>query len=217
MPSLPATASFNSTPKIIVAPTYSLANFVVWVAIRKLSPLCCEGRDRQRLPSVLTSMRSFTSTLAQLYEKGNDFAASARAYERVVDLLDRPAPVMEAGKLLATRSISKRPKPWSVSGEQGSRPRRSLAPVTAFEHAKKKDPIRGPRLSFHLAGVYEEQGKLVEVLAQVEAYLKGQPPGVEGYEARIRCNVDLAAKRLLSATWRRRPGTIRIISPCGCF
>ena len=120
-----------------------------------------------------------------LYEKAKQLADAEKALRRVVALLDKPAAIVLSGRFKREEVDQQCAEVLERLGRVCLAAKAIDRAVDAFEKAKTKDPIRAPRLSFHLAQVFQQQGKPREALAQVEIYLRSQPSSVDGYELRI--------------------------------
>jgi tetratricopeptide (TPR) repeat protein len=123
--------------------------------------------------------------LALLQEKVNDLAGAEKSLRRVAGLFEKPAALIEAGHFTREEVATQAAETWERLGRVCLKARAVTRAVRAFEQAKKKDPLRAPRLAYHLAQVLRDQGKYREALGQLDTYLDTQPQGVEGYEMKL--------------------------------
>jgi tetratricopeptide (TPR) repeat protein len=123
--------------------------------------------------------------LGVLHEQQGNWAKAEKALRQVVAILESPTGLIDSGKHSREEINSQAAETLERIGKVCLKAKRIDDAVTAFEQAKKKDALRAPRLAYHLAQVYRDAGKPREALDQLNAYLRGQPQGVEGYEMRI--------------------------------
>jgi tetratricopeptide (TPR) repeat protein len=120
-----------------------------------------------------------------LLEQLGDTQQAENCIRKVVEILEQPDRILEVGKYSRDELASQMAETCERLGQLCLRNNRFEQAVAAFEKAKKADPLRGPRLAFHLAQVCRDRGKYAEALAHVSTYLRSQPASVEGYELRI--------------------------------
>lgn len=123
--------------------------------------------------------------LALLYEQQKEWAKAEASLREVVEILEHPRGLMEVGKYSQEEINAQAAETLERLGKVCLQGGKISEAVRAFEQAKKKDSLRAPRLAYHLAQVFREQGKPREALAQLEIYLRSQPQGTEGYEMKI--------------------------------
>lgn len=123
--------------------------------------------------------------LALLQEQFKEWDLAEQSLRQVVAVLENPAGLIATGKFSREEVTSQITESLERLGRVCLQGKRPDAAIKAFEEAKKKDPLRGARLSYNLAQVYRDQGKPREALEQLNSYLLSQPQGVEGYEMKI--------------------------------
>jgi len=128
--------------------------------------------------------------LGMLYEAAGELDKAEAAYRDLAAVLDDSAPLVEQGagrEEIDSRAAENYERLGRLCLKAGHADRA----VAAFEAAQKKDPDRAGRLAYNLAEVFVAQGKPREALERLDQYLDTQPPGVEGYELKIKLQRQL--------------------------
>jgi tetratricopeptide (TPR) repeat protein len=137
--------------------------------------------------------------LGQMQEQAGNLASAEKCFRQMAAILDHPAALVEAVHAPRAEITAQAADILERIGRVCLRAGAVDRAIAAFVKAQKKDPVRAPRLALNLAGVYRDQKKYREALAQVETYLSSRPQGMEGYELKI--------------TLQRRLGQTRDIVP----
>ncbi|MFO0877378.1 MAG: tetratricopeptide repeat protein [Gemmataceae bacterium] len=123
--------------------------------------------------------------LGMLQERKGNWKAAEAAFRKVVEILETSPVLLTSGKFNREEITGQVAETLERIGKLCLKSNQVNEAVRAFDQARRKDPLRAPRLAFNLAQVYRDQGKLKESLEQLETYLRSQPQGMEGYEMRI--------------------------------
>jgi tetratricopeptide (TPR) repeat protein len=123
--------------------------------------------------------------LAVLQEAEGQLTAAEASLRKVTAILDEPAALIEASHVSAREVEAQAAETHEKLGQVLLRAKKVKEAEAEFAAARKRDPLRAPRLAYDLARVYQEQGKPKEALSQVEAYLASLPASTEAYELRI--------------------------------
>lgn len=152
--------------------------------------------------------------LGVMHEEDGRWGQAEKAFRQVVALLDNPKGLVDGGKYSRENIATQASETLERIGKLCLKDGRPDDAVKAFEAAKAKDALRAPRLAFNLARVYRDQNKPREALQQLDAYLAGQPQGVEAYEMKIelqrRLGQTAAALRDLEAASGRDPNNVQL-------
>jgi tetratricopeptide (TPR) repeat protein len=155
--------------------------------------------------------------LGVLHEEGSEWAEAEGCYRRSAAVLEDPAPLVGQGAYTREEVVAQSAETYERIGRVCLRAGHVDRAVEAYRQARGKDPARSARLSYHLAQVYEGQGKCREALAHLEEYLRSQPQGTEGYELRIRLQqklglgADVVRALELSSSRDRHNGALKLL------
>jgi tetratricopeptide (TPR) repeat protein len=123
--------------------------------------------------------------LGLLQESAGRLDKAEAGLRQVADVLEHPVALLEQSSYTREEIDAQAAEVHERIGQICLRAGHADRAVAAFRLAQKKDPARAARLAFNLAKVYETQGKPTEALASLEAYLRSQPLGTDGYELQI--------------------------------
>jgi tetratricopeptide (TPR) repeat protein len=129
--------------------------------------------------------------LGVLCEDAADWPAAEKALRRVAAVVDNPAALMEQGAYSRDEIDGRAAETYERLGRICLKAGQASRAIEAFEKARKRDPLRAPRLSFNLAEVLLRERRPAEALTRVEEYLCSQPQGTEGYELKIKLQREL--------------------------
>jgi tetratricopeptide (TPR) repeat protein len=138
--------------------------------------------------------------VAGLEEDIGEWPHATAALDKLTELLDHPAPLIEQEMLTAEEATSKSAEAYESLGRVWLKAGNPAKAVAAFEAARSRDPGRAARLALHLAEIHDRAGRPREALARLDDYLVGRPAGTEGYEMKIRLLNQLGqAERIVPA------------------
>ncbi len=123
--------------------------------------------------------------LGGLYEADEQYGAAADAYRNAAELLDHPDVIAEHVHVGKEQVLQRAAETYERIGDLYRRAKKYEPAVAAYTEAQKRAPQRAERLHFNLAQVYREQGNDAKALAHLDAYLRTQPLGMDGYEMKI--------------------------------
>lgn len=124
--------------------------------------------------------------LAELLEKSKSPAEAAAVLRQALTALERPGAAHELGDMTREQFTEQVADTYERVGRlelEAGQPDRALE---AYRKAQTVDAVRAGRLSFHMAQVLTAQKKHAEALQAVDQFLARQPPGVEGYELKLK-------------------------------
>jgi tetratricopeptide (TPR) repeat protein len=121
--------------------------------------------------------------LGILQERLQQYAEAGAAFSRAAAILDRDELLEERAspdelKMHAAEVHERAGRNFLDAGEFAKA-------IKAFRRAQEKYPAAAGRLHFHVAQVYERQGKIGEALAALDDYLAQLPQGLDAYEMKI--------------------------------
>lgn len=129
--------------------------------------------------------------LGMLQEESGAREEAEKDLREVLTILDNPTALLEQGRYNRDEIVAQAAETHERLGKLYLQSKKTAQAIAEFQAAQKKDPLRSARLSFNLAQVHVSQGEPEKALAQVEQYLRSQPPGMEGYELRIKLQKQL--------------------------
>ncbi len=133
--------------------------------------------------------------LGELLEAASEFGPAADAYTRAAQILEHPDRLLEKGNFSREAILSRAAETYERIGNLYRKAGKYDDAIEAFRKAQERAPERVGRLGYQLAQICVQQGRLAEALTHIDAYLRMQPLGLEGYEFKI----DLL-RRLKQAT-----------------
>lgn len=128
--------------------------------------------------------------LGVLTENARLWPEAEKCFRTAVETLENPA-LLEQGPFNRDEVNTQAADTYERLGHVCLGAGRVEQALAAFRQAQKKDPFRGPRLSYHLAEVHVQQGRPREALASLQEYLHSLPHGTEGYELKIKLQRQL--------------------------
>jgi tetratricopeptide (TPR) repeat protein len=132
--------------------------------------------------------------LGLLQESAGELDKAEKSLRQVLTILDNPAALMEQGPYDKNEIVTQAAETYERLGKLYLKAKKRGEAIAAFEAAQKKDTLRSARLSLNLAEVHISQDEPDKALAEVEKYLRSQPPGMEGYELRIKLQKQQGAE-----------------------
>jgi tetratricopeptide (TPR) repeat protein len=124
--------------------------------------------------------------LAMAYEEMNDPRQTEAALRKALANLSQREAILEGGKITERDLTDMTAETWERLAQACVRQNKADEALAAFDQACKIDPERRPRLTLHLASLYEKQGKVPEAARAVDEYLRTRRPEIEAYELKIR-------------------------------
>jgi tetratricopeptide (TPR) repeat protein len=152
-------------------------------AVTALERACaCPGV--KELPDIFPEL---ITELAAAQEEHHD-------YERALATLGRLAQALPDGA-----DDPRAPDVYEAMGRAARAGGRLDKAIAALEQARTAcrvaDPARAARLGYEIAIAWEAQGDAVRALANLEVYLRTQPPGAEAYESQVRMLTKLGRQK----------------------
>ncbi len=123
--------------------------------------------------------------LGELHESCKEYAEAADAYTRAAQILEHPDLILEKGNFSREAILARAGETYERIGNLYRQAKKYDQAIDALRKAQQRAPERAGRISFHLAQLYQEEGRTQEALVQVDAYLRQQPLGLEAYEMKI--------------------------------
>jgi tetratricopeptide (TPR) repeat protein len=123
--------------------------------------------------------------LGELLELAHDYGPAADAYLRAAQILEHPDRLLDKGNFSREAIVARSAETYERIGNLYRKAKKYPEAIDALRKAQERAPERVGRIGFQLAQLCLEQGRLPEALAHVDAYLRMQPPGLEGYEFKI--------------------------------
>jgi tetratricopeptide (TPR) repeat protein len=122
--------------------------------------------------------------LGVLHEEAGDWVRAEAAFRETANLLEQPG-LAELGTYTPEEIAGQAADTYERLGRICLKAGHADRAVTAFEQARKKDPVRAARLALNLAEVHLDQGQPRQALERINDYLRTEPQGMEGYELKI--------------------------------
>ncbi len=138
--------------------------------------------------------------LGVLYEQAKELDQAEKAFREAAELLDHPLVLQEQGPYSGEEITQQAAETYERLGRICLQAGHTDRAVAAFQKAQAKDPARSSRLALNLAEVYAAQKKPTEALKHLDIYLARQPPGIEGYELKIKLLTELNRSKEIVAT-----------------
>jgi tetratricopeptide (TPR) repeat protein len=132
--------------------------------------------------------------LGALHENAREYARAGKAFTAAVQILDKPKALLEAGPFDPDEIKARAAGLYERIGKVWVLARKYDLAVRAFQKARARGGDQAGRINFNLAEIYTAQGKFKKALRSVNAYLKYQPEGTEGYELKIKLLRQLGHK-----------------------
>jgi tetratricopeptide (TPR) repeat protein len=130
-----------------------------------------------------------------LSEETQDFEAAIKAYEEVIQILEKPEALLEAGPFSAAQLSEQAANTHERVIKICIQARQFDRALRAYARASKKYPVLARRLDYNLAQVCVAQGKPGEALRHLDEYLQTQPQGTEAYELKIKLLAEVGRAR----------------------
>jgi tetratricopeptide (TPR) repeat protein len=153
---------------------------------REAAEVLRRAADSPRLKEKPDAQAQTRADLAALEEDLGDWKRAAASLQKLADLLDHPAPLIEQEVLSAEEAAARSAETYEALGRVRLKAGEQAKAVAAFETARARDPGRAGRLALHLAEIQDKAGRPREALASLDEYLAGRPAGTEGYEMKVR-------------------------------
>lgn len=123
--------------------------------------------------------------LAAACEATQDWAKARLALVEVTTLLDEPGSLTD-GPYTPEQIVLQSAEVHERLGKLAMKLNLPGPAMDDFLKSGKLDPGRMTRLALHLAEIMENRGKPQEALVRVGEFLADNPPGIEGYELKVR-------------------------------
>jgi tetratricopeptide (TPR) repeat protein len=123
--------------------------------------------------------------LGGLYEADEKFAPAADAYTHAAQLLDHPDVIAEHAGVGKELVLQRAAEIYERIGDLYRKAKQYERAATAYRAAQQRVPLRGDRLHYSLAQVWAENGNDAKALDHLDAYLRSQPLGTDGYTMKI--------------------------------
>ncbi len=123
--------------------------------------------------------------LAAASESTQSLAQARSALVEVTTLLDEPGSLTD-GPYTPEQIVLQSAEVHERLGKLAMKLNQPGPAMDEFLKSGKLDPGRMSRLALHLAEIMEKRGKPQEALVRVGEFLAENPPGIEGYELKVR-------------------------------
>ena len=123
--------------------------------------------------------------LAAASESTQSWAKARSALAEVTTLLDEPGSLTD-GPYTPEQIVLQSAEVHERLGKLAMKLKQPGPAMDEFLKSGKLDPGRMSRLALHLAEIMEEKGKPQEALVRVGEFLADNPPGIEGYELKVK-------------------------------
>ena len=122
--------------------------------------------------------------LGVLYEELREYNRAVYTFNRVAGMLDNPQVLLEVPgfnqEMLSDQAAGIYERIIKICSDQKQFDRA----IAFFEKARAKHPQQTARLNFTIAKIHYDRGEWLKALELLDAHLKTQPRGIEGYELR---------------------------------
>ncbi|MFO0966525.1 MAG: tetratricopeptide repeat protein [Gemmataceae bacterium] len=123
--------------------------------------------------------------LAHLFETSEEFGKAALQLSKVAEILDHPDLLTDEGPFQRGMILAKAAETWEKIGHLHRKVKEYDKALAAYKNAQKRSPDGASKLSFNLAQVAAEQGKLEDAVRYLDDYLRLQPLVMEPYELKL--------------------------------
>jgi tetratricopeptide (TPR) repeat protein len=167
-------------------------DYEIWCVVARLCRSLgkdAEASDALRRGLVLASIHERPELAQQMYrdlgdlhEAARDFAAAADAYAKAAQILEHPDLILEKTDLSRDAILERAAEMYERAGTLARQAKKYDQAIEAYRKAQERAPDRAGRINFLLAELCQEQGRPQPALTHLDAYLRLQPLGLEGYE-----------------------------------
>jgi tetratricopeptide (TPR) repeat protein len=124
--------------------------------------------------------------LGGMHELADHHEPAIHALSKAAEILDHPDLLLEHGAFSRELIVSRAADTYERIGNLCRKAKKYPEAIAAYTKAQERAPEAvAARLNFSLAQLCAEQGRLEEALANLDAYLRRQPIGVEPYEMKV--------------------------------
>ncbi len=123
--------------------------------------------------------------LGNLLEAEGELEPAANAFTEAAKILDHPDILLDHAPFHRDSIIAKAAETYERIGNLQRKLKKLDQAMVSFQAAQKRSKESAGRLSFHLAQIAKDQGKLDQALVFVDQFLKTVPLGTDAHEFKI--------------------------------
>jgi tetratricopeptide (TPR) repeat protein len=134
--------------------------------------------------------------LGGMHELADAHEPAIRALSKAAEILDHPDLLLEHGAFSRELIVTRAADTYERIGNLCRKAKKYPEAIAAYTKAQERAPEAvAARLNFSLAQLCAEQGRLEEALANLDAYLRRQPIGIEPYEMKAQLLAKMGRQR----------------------